>query len=111
VTSILATLLFSFSYGIWRTTKEFELSIDEAGFRWLIPSLTLLVLLGGTAFCLYLLAHNLHPALQLAIYLVVLGTSAALLFARLGLTAELRQEILLRAPLRFSRMVGFVFSR
>ena len=104
-TSIVASLIFSCSYGIWRTVSEFELSVKEVAFRWLVPSLKLLVSLGGIAFCTYLLVHTLSAELQLVIYVAGPGSLAALLFVRFGLTAELRQEILLRFPARFRRAV------
>jgi O-antigen/teichoic acid export membrane protein len=109
-TSIVASSIFTCSYGIWRTVSEFELPVKEVAFRWLIPSIKLLVSLGGIAFCTYLLVHTLSAELQLVIYVTALGSLAALLFVRFGLTAELRQEILLRFPVRFRRVATLAFG-
>lgn len=103
VTSIIASLIFSCSYGIWRTANEFNLTVKEVALLWLIPSMRLLLLLGTLAGSIYWAAHFLSAGMQLFIYIITVGTAAIVLFARLGLTAELRQELLHRAPLRFGR--------
>ena len=109
-TSIVASLIFTCSYGIWRTVSEFELTVKEVAFRWLIPPIKLLAFLGGIGFCAYLMVHHLPAQAQLLIYVAGLGTFATLLFARLGLTVELRQELLLRVPTRFRRVAVLVFG-
>lgn len=109
-TSVVASLIFSCSYGIWRTVSEFKLSVKEVAFLWLIPSIKLLMSLGGIAFCTYLFVHGLSAKLQLVIYVAGLGSLGALLFVRFALTTELRQEILLRVPARFRRAVTLVLG-
>ena len=108
-TSILASLFFSCSYGILRTVKEFNLTLREVAFRWLIPPMRLLTLLGGFALCLYYAAHNLSAKGQLVIYVADLAILAPVLLARYGLTAELRREILLRIPAKFGRLAALIF--
>ena len=110
-TSILASLIFSCSYGIWRTVKEFGLTLREVAFRWIIPPLRLLLLLGVVALALHLATRQLPAAVQLIVYVVGMGGAAALTFARFGLTTELRHEILLRIPTRFSRLAVIIISR
>lgn len=109
-TSIFASLLFTCSYGIWRTAQQFNLGLKEVALRWVLPSMRLLFLLGTSAFCLYIVAYNFPSKSQLAIYIVGVGVLAPFLFARYGLTTELRQEILARTPTRLARFLAVVFS-
>jgi O-antigen/teichoic acid export membrane protein len=105
-TSIIASLAFSCSYGIRRTTSEFKLTARDVIFRWLKPPIRLLALLGGIAFCAHWIARSLPAEAQLLIYLGGIGTLALLLFARFGVPVELQQQVLPRVPHKFRRVAA-----
>jgi hypothetical protein len=104
-TSILGSLAFSCSYGIWRTTREFDLSLKEVLFRWLTPPAQLFVLLGLFALLLYWPTRDLPAKVQLPLYVVVTGSVGIFLFLRYGLGPELRHELQKRTPDSVSRLL------
>lgn len=108
-TSILATVLFTLSYGIWRTMREFALSLKEVLLRWLAPSARLLVLLSILAVFLFWLTRNLSAQTQLALYVPIVGAIGAFFLIRVGVAPELREEFRKRAPNRLSALLGRFF--
>jgi O-antigen/teichoic acid export membrane protein len=106
VTSILCSLLFSCSYGIWRTIREFNLNLKEV-LGWLIPAARLLIPLGCFAALVYWVTRPFSPQVQFSLYAALVGTGGLLLFLRLGLGSELLRELQRRAPARFA----FVLDR
>ncbi len=109
ITSILASLVFSCSYGIWRTMCEFDLSLKEVAFRWLQPSIKLFVSLAILALLLYWPTQSLPPQIQLPIYVVIVGGIGGFLLLRIGLGGELREEFQRRAPAPLARILGRLF--
>jgi O-antigen/teichoic acid export membrane protein len=108
VTSVVCTLVFSFSYGIWRTTREFDLSIKEVVFRWLAPPTKFLLSLCLLAAPLYWAMQAFSSKIQLLFYSVIMGGAGILLF-RNGIGHELWAEIRERAPRGFSRVLDKLF--
>jgi O-antigen/teichoic acid export membrane protein len=105
-TSIFASLAFSCSYGIWRTMREFDLSLKEVLFRWLIPPIKLFVPLSLVAVLLYWFTRGLPAKVQLPLYVAVGGSVGIFCFLRYGLGPELRREFRDRAPDTVSRLLG-----
>ena len=108
-TSILATLLFTCSYGIWRTMREFDVSLKEVAFRWLEPSIRLFASLSILALLLYWPTRNLPPQIQLPLYVVIVGAVGGFLLLRFGLGSELREEFQRRAPASLGRILSRLF--
>jgi hypothetical protein len=94
--SIVSTLLFSFPYGIWRTSRYFGVSWREVVAGWNRPAWRLLVMLVPLGGVLYYLARSWPPLPQLAVYVSVAATLGAWLFVRWGLNEEIRNEMRLR---------------
>lgn len=105
-TSILCSMILSCSYGIWRTTREFDLSV-AAVFGWMIPSARLFVPLSALALLLYFASRSFVPEIQLPLYAVILGGAGTVLFIRLGLGSDLRQELRTRIPAKASFVVDW----
>lgn len=108
-TSIVATILFTLSYGIWRTMREFALPLREVTLRWLVPSVRLLVLLSASAVFLFWIARDLSAQTQLALYVPIVGAVGVFFLIRVGVGPELREELRKRAPNRLSALLGRFF--
>ena len=106
ITSIVASLVFSCSYGIWRTMREFDLELKEVVLRWLEPPIKFLAALIFVALILYLPTRHLPVQIQLPLYVAVVGMLGAVLLLRLGLGDELLEEFRNRAPASISRLLG-----
>lgn len=98
--SVAATLLFSFSYGLWRTGRYFQLGWRELAewhrapwklFLWVLP-----VSVG-----LYWITYGLSPVLKLVVDGTLLGIWAVGGLLRYGLEGTLQTELLKRIPIRF----------
>jgi O-antigen/teichoic acid export membrane protein len=109
ITSILSSLLFSCSYGIWRTMREFDLSVKEVAFHWIEPSIKLFASLSFLALLLYWLTRSFPPQVQLSLYVVLVGGIGGFLLLRLGLGRELQEEFRRRAPAPVARIFGRLF--
>ncbi len=108
-TSVLASLVFSFSYGIWRTTRQFDLTLKEVLFYWLVPPARLFLAVSLFAFIVFWLTRSLPAQVQLALYLLLVIPVGALLFLRYGIGIELREEVRKRAPDRLSHLLERFF--
>ena len=109
ITSVLSSLVFSCSYGIWRTMREFDLGLKDVAFRWLRPSIKLFASLSFFALLLYWFTRNLSPQIQLPLYVVIVGGIGGFLLLRFGLGGELREEFQRRAPVPLARILGRLF--
>jgi O-antigen/teichoic acid export membrane protein len=110
-TSIVTSLAFSCTYGVWRTMREFGLSLKEVFFRWLGPSAQLSGWLGLFSLALYWPTRSLPANVRLPLYLVLAGTAGMLLFLWRGLSPDLREELLNRTPISRSRVLRKFFQR
>jgi O-antigen/teichoic acid export membrane protein len=108
ITSILCSLAFSCSYGIWRTMREFNLGLKDV-LRWLVPPAKLLAPLSLFGLLLYWSTRHFSAAAQLPLYAVLIGITGMFLFLRHGLGSELRGEFQKRAPVRVSRLFARFF--
>jgi O-antigen/teichoic acid export membrane protein len=107
-TSLFCSLAFSFSYGISRTTREFNLPVKDVIFRWLIPPARLFLTLSLLAVVLHSTMRSLPAKIQLVLYAVLVsGTSIFLL--RGGIGSELWTELRQRAPAGVSRVLKKLF--
>lgn len=109
-TSILCSLSLSFSYGIWRTMRQFNLRLQDVLIDWISPSLRLLVWVTVIGFALYALVQRVHLSNQLLVYVPVIVIVGGYLFFRVGLDRGLRNELLERIHPRLVRPLAKIFS-
>ncbi len=107
--SVLCTTLFTLSYGLRRTVQEFNLTFKEVAFRWVWPSIRLLLLMAIVAVPLYWVAQRVSFGVRLVFFAVILGAAGALLFLREGLSLELRSEFKDRAPVGIGWLLKKLF--
>lgn len=103
--SVMATLAFSFSYGLWRTRAYFQLSWRELAAWHRAPGKLLLWVL-PVAIGLYLITLQLAPMLKLVINGSVLSLWTAVGLVRCGLGETLQSELLRRLPKPFRRIAA-----
>jgi O-antigen/teichoic acid export membrane protein len=108
-TSLVCSIIFSASYGIHRTVREFKLPVQEVLGRWLRPPAQLLFGVSIVAFAVYWLTPNLSPQLQLLIRGGTVGAAGTFLFIWRGLGRELRDELRQRTPAGVSRLLDKIF--
>jgi O-antigen/teichoic acid export membrane protein len=108
VASIVASLLFSFSYGIRRNTRYFGVTAREILVGWLQPSVRLALFLGPIALAVWWSTQQFDAAWRLAINGVVVGAAATTLLWRCGLEPSVREELQNRV---LSRSFGVATQR
>ncbi|HEV2394982.1 MAG TPA: oligosaccharide flippase family protein [Verrucomicrobiae bacterium] len=108
--SIAGTMLFSAPYGFWRTSQYFNVPWKVPSFEWWLPPLRLALGLVPLAGLLWWLTRPLPLRPQLLIRGAASALLALPLLLRFGLDAELRKEILARAPARFQPLLRTIAS-
>jgi O-antigen/teichoic acid export membrane protein len=101
--SLICSILFSGSYGIFRTMREFHLPLGQVFVRWHAAPAQLLIYVSILALLTYWATRGASPEVRLIIGLAVLGSAGGFLFVRRGLGHELSQELRRRAPPGVSR--------
>lgn len=110
-TSIFCTLIFSFSYGIWRSSRYFARSVWEVAVRWSAPGFKLAAVFGAVSAIVWFGTRGLSSVPRLiagGFTALILG---GFLFVRLGIPRILQEEVLSRLPLGASRLLNFVVRR
>jgi len=108
-TSIFCSMIFSCSYCIWRTLREFDLNLTEFFLRWLGPSAKVFAVLALVSPFLYLASESLSAKLQFLIYSVAIGTIGTSCVLTFGLGRDLRKELLTRGLGAVSRCFKTIF--
>ena len=98
--SIAGNLLFSFTYGTWRTSKYFDLPWRNVWLEWSLPTLRLALWLLPIGAAAYWLVKPLPAAAQFAICATSLALAGVPVFLRFGLDASSRAELMQRLPRR-----------
>ena len=97
VSSIVCSLCFTFSYGLWRTRKYFRISWrDLAAWHW--STLVLTGTVTPAALLVRWCCQNLPPLQRILLESGILGPWAAVMFLRYGLGDSLHTEVCRRAP-------------
>lgn len=109
--SITGTLLFSFPYGTWRTSRYFKIPWRQVAFEWMLPPLRLALLLAPVGFIVAWLAKPLPPAAYLAVCAAVIGLAGVALFFRFGLDDNLQTELWTRSPARLRPWLPLLSGR
>lgn len=108
-TSILCSLLLSFSYGIGRSMRQFHLGLRDILIDWMSPSLRLLVWVAIVGAALYPLARHFDSSAQLLLYVPVIAVAGGYLLFRVGLGQGLRAELIERINPRLARLLTKIF--
>jgi O-antigen/teichoic acid export membrane protein len=98
--SIVGNLLFSFTYGTWRTSRYFNLPWRIVWLDWSLPTMRFALWLLPIGTALYWTVKTLPPEAQFAICALSLGMAGIPLFLRVGLDATSRAELMQRLPAR-----------
>jgi O-antigen/teichoic acid export membrane protein len=110
MTSIVCSLCFSGTYGLWRTMGYFNLSLREVLWNWLLPALKLLILLAPWAAAVYYALQGQPEWWRLAGNTLLVGLPGLYLLLRLGIPRPMREEISRRVPRRYSPVVRLLFA-
>jgi O-antigen/teichoic acid export membrane protein len=106
ISGIVTNILFSGSYGLWRSRNFFGVSRREMVFGWLRPAVAVFVLLLAGSLVTRQLVAPWNAWAELLACTVVAGTGGLICLWKFGLTGHLREEFLhrlqsLRAKLGF----------
>ncbi len=111
VVSIVASLLFSFPYGIYRSSEYFRESWSGVAFGWIRPSLRLATVIFPSAVVFWWLTRTLPPVARMIICTGGLGVLGGLLLLRLGLDERLQSELCERGPMWMRGAMRYVCGR
>jgi len=110
ICSFICSALFSGAYGVWRTSRYFELSLGEVGLRWMRPMGRMLLLLAPLALAVWWLFKGVEgPLIRLGLHVLISGSIGFYLFLRYGLPGTFQKELLQRAPKRINPLLRLVF--
>ena len=109
--SIVCSTVFSGAYGIWRISRYFSLTIREVALSWLAPMTRVLLLFAPVAVATWIATQRLeHPVARLALNAFIGGWVGLLLFSRYGLSLDVQEELLQRAPPALNPVLRRVFG-
>jgi O-antigen/teichoic acid export membrane protein len=107
--SIVCTLVFTLSYGLWRTCGYYGLGWREL-VGWFRPTGQLILWLVPVALGIWWLARGLPAPWQLAVNLLLTGLWGGAMLLRHGLGGPLQAEIISRAPVRLKGILKQVMA-
>ncbi len=100
VCSIVCTSALSFSYGIWRVSQYFEVSVVEVAFGWLQPMSKVMLFYLPIAGLFWWSTTTASSSVRLAVYVMLASSVGAYLFLRFGIPGPFQNELLKRIPAR-----------
>ncbi len=108
--SVVCSTLFTYSYGVWRVTRYFQIPVREVSFHWLAPLGRVLLRFVPVALATWWGFRSIRqPVLHLAAHLMVCGPIGLYIFLRYGVPRSLQSELLTRAPRPLTLLLGRVF--
>ena len=108
--SIFCGILFSSSYGIWRTSRYFRIPVREV-VSWLRPMVTVLLLLSAPAAALHWTGRSLPTWAHFTLTASVLLTIGIPVLWRFGVDRDLAAEISARIPLALQPLAAKLRGR
>lgn len=103
IASIIASLLFTSGYSVWRNARYFQTTPKEIIVGWMQPSIRLAVLLLPIAVTVWLSTRYLPAGWRFCINATVVGSAGVILLWRYGLEGSVREELQSRL---LSRYIG-----
>jgi len=110
LTSIVCATCFSFAYGLRHTARYFSFTQREVVVGWQLPMLKVLMTLGPLALLLWLACRALPGPARLALEFVIAGVFGIFFFLRFGVSPDLREELVQRAPQRLTRILDRIWG-
>jgi O-antigen/teichoic acid export membrane protein len=104
--SIVASLIFTLPYGLWRTSRYFGVPWRVPAWKWAGPAVRVGLVLTPAGGLVWWLVQPLPPVVQLAVCGSVLGVLGAALLLWCGLEEGIREELLRRCPERLRPWLG-----
>lgn len=108
LTSIVCTTVFSFSYGIWRSSRYFAQDFMVVAISWVSPSIKLALTFGTLSAIVWCITVWLPLVPRLIVNGLTAAVVGSFLFLRLGIPPEMRQELATRLPRSASRLLKYV---
>jgi O-antigen/teichoic acid export membrane protein len=108
LTSILCTIAFSFSYGIWRSSRYFGCHMPVVAISWISPSIKVAITFGAISAIIWCATVWLPLIPRLIVNSFSAGVVGGLTFLRLGIPLEMRRELATRLPIGASRFLNYV---
>jgi O-antigen/teichoic acid export membrane protein len=107
--SIVCTLLFSCTYGIWRISRFFEISFAEVAFEWLGPMSKVILFYLPAAGLVWWLLLPANDLMRLVVNILVALSLGAALLLKFGVPVPFQNELLQRVPPRAVPVLKRVF--
>jgi len=108
--SIVCSLCFSDTYGIWRISREFRLNAWQVGAMWMQPAMVVIVGYVPLAAMVYWLTQAFEMPLRLTVYGFVCATAGLFILLRFGLPPDLQTEAVRRAPPLLKKTLAFALG-
>jgi O-antigen/teichoic acid export membrane protein len=109
VCSVLCSVIFSGSYGLWRVTRYFHVPLREVALNWQIPMLKVVAVCSPLALAAWWLGVRFDPFVRLAIGGILSASLGCYVLLRFGLPKDFQRELLQRAPRQINPLLRWVF--
>jgi len=110
--SVLCSTLFSLPYGLWRTSRYFNIPFVEVALVWQKPlGKTLLAFVPAALIGGWAASHLPGPLTRLGANLALSASLGAYVLLRYGTPKALKEELIDRAPTKLSSALRWLFGR
>ena len=108
--SLLCSIVFTGIYTTFRIMRFFHLSLRDVAWEWFIPMRAFLWRATIVGLALWYITYSFSPLVRLLVHAMFSATLVLLLLARYGVPTSFQEELLRRAPLRATRVLGWLFG-